>query len=265
MRYFPIYIFTLLLISCEKDIEIEYHQAEPVYVVEASVSNKGTEVRVSQTNAMNDNSSASNVSQAKVTVSNTDGQKWTIPFTGNGIYKSSLKGTPGTTYQIDVDVDNEHFSSTSTMQKMPMQNSCTLIRKKILNENFIFLDLRLQDIPNEENWYFMHIYRNNIGYRWAIMRDSKSPNKELQQLFTLYREGSNDSDVLNEGDLLHLVVRAIDKKSYDYLYSLQIMDNTGTNPIKNFSGGCMGYFSAFSEITADMFFHAADIEDEKKE
>ena len=56
-------------------------------------------------------------------------------------------------------------------------------------------------------------------------------------------------------------VRAIDQKSYDYLYSMQIMDNTGTNPIPNFTGGCLGYFSAYSHITYDCVYYDADVEE----
>ena len=36
----------ILLSSCKKDIEINYHQVDPIYVVEASVSNEGMEARI---------------------------------------------------------------------------------------------------------------------------------------------------------------------------------------------------------------------------
>ena len=124
-------------------------------------------------------------------------------------------------------------------------------------------ELLLQDIPNEENWYFIHIYRNKTGYRWAVKRDDQNPNGELQQLFSFAREDSDDDDLLYENDKIHIEIRSIDQKSYDYLYSMQIMDNTGTNPIPNFTGGCLGYFSAYSQITYDCVYHEADVEDEE--
>ena len=61
----------LLGTSCKKDIEIDYHQVEPLYVVEASVSNDGMEARISQTNNMDDNSTQSDISQAKVMITGT--------------------------------------------------------------------------------------------------------------------------------------------------------------------------------------------------
>ena len=122
---------------------------------------------------------------------------------------------------------------------------------------------KVQDILNQDNWYFTHLYRNGIGYRWAVKRDDQKPNGELQQLFSIARENDDDDkDMLHEGDRLHLELRAIDQRAYDYLYSMQIMGNTGTNPLPNFSGGCLGYFSAYSEVTMDFTYHEADVENE---
>ena len=257
-KYIPL-LFCLnliLLSSCKKDIEIDYHQVDPIYVVEASVSNEGMEARISQTNNMDDNSTTSNIDNAVVVVTGSDGSSKTLTYSKNGIYKSSAVGVPGVEYTIDIQFDGHHFTSSSIMQKMPKMNNFRFIRKKIVTENYQMGELLLQDIPNEENWYFMHIYRNHLGYRWAVKRDDTNPNGELQQLFTFAREGSDDKDLL-----LHIEIRAIDKKSYDYFYSMQIMDNTGTNPIPNFTGGCLGYFSAYSQITYDCEFHEADVED----
>ena len=256
-KYIPL-LFCLnliLLSSCKKDIEIDYHQVDPIYVVEASVSNEGMEARISQTNNMDDNSTTSNIDNAVVVVTGSDGSSKTLTYSKNGIYKSSAVGVPGVEYTIDIQFDGHHFTSSSIMQKMPKMNNFRFIRKKIVTENYQMGELLLQDIPNEENWYFMHIYRNHLGYRWAVKRDDTNPNGELQQLFTFAREGSDDKD------WLHIEIRAIDKKSYDYFYSMQIMDNTGTNPIPNFTGGCLGYFSAYSQITYDCEFHEADVED----
>ena len=41
-----------------------------------------------------------------------------------------------------------------------------------------------------------------------------------------------------------------------------MMDNTGTNPVSNITGGCLGYFTAYYQITHNLVFHAADVEEE---
>ena len=254
-------LISLLLSSCKKDIEINYHQVDPIYVVEASVSNNGMEARISQTNNMDNNSTISNIDHAKVVITGSDGSVNNLTYTKNGRYKATANGVPGVEYTIDVTFDDNHYTSSSIMQNMPRMNSFRFIRKKIVTENYQMGELMLQDIPNEDNWYFMHIYRNTSGYRWAVKRDDQNPNRELQQLFSFAREGSNDKDELIEGDRLHIEIRSIDQKTYDYLYSMQIMDNTGTNPIPNFTGGCLGYFSAYSHITYDCVYHDADVEE----
>jgi len=250
--------------SCEKEIDIDYHEADRQYVVEASVSNKGTTVRISQTQAMDNNSTDSDISDATVVVTDDDGTSVTVPYKGNGFYTSSLAGTPGTTYQIDIRIGQQHFTSSSTMQRMPTVSSFRFVRKEMLSRKYIFGDIRLQDIPNEQNWYFVHIYRNGLGYRWAAFKDDTNPNRELQQLFGFYREDSSDSDAPREGDKFRIVVRSIDKGAYDYLRSIEQMDESGTNPLHNFEGGCLGYFSAHSELTFERIYHTADIEDDEE-
>ena len=262
-----IYVLMLFcLMSCEKEIKLDFHEAESRFVVEGSMSGSGTEVRVSKTNAMDNNSTTSDVNNATVTITAENGTQTVIPFVRNGYYRSKLAGKAGVNYQLDVAVDGHHFSSTSTMQRTPKINELRMVWKKMLTERYLFADLRLQDIPNESNWYFMHIYRNGIGYRWAVMKDDKNPNKELQQLFTLFRDGVGDSDELRDGDELLIVVRAVDQRAYDYLYSMQQMSSTGTNPIDNFAGGCLGYFSAHSEINLVYeFYYQNVVEDDEDE
>ena len=253
----------ILLSSCKKDIEINYHQVDPIYVVEASVSNEGMEARISQTNDMDDNSTTSDINHASVVVTGSDGSRHILSNTENGIYRSHATGTPGVEYTIDIQFDGNHFTSSSIMQKTPKMNKFRFLRKKIVAETYLMGELLLQDIPNEENWYFIHIYRNKTGYRWSVLKDDTNPNKELQQLFGLFQEGSNDEDVLHEGEVLHIVVRAIDQRAYDYLYSMEQMDETGTNPINNFAGGCLGYFSAHSEFSFERVYHKDEVEDEE--
>ena len=259
-----ILLSAMFLLSCEKDIDLDYHQVDPLYVIEASISNEGTNVRISRTNNMDDNNGISDVTGTKVTLSDDKGNKWDIPYTRNGFHRMpSLKGVPGTTYNIDVEIEGKHYTSTSTMQKEPKMNSFRFVWMKVGSERICFGDLKIQDIPNEDSWYYIHIYRNGVGHRWAVMRDEQNPNKELQQLFSFFHDGkTKEKNQLNDGDELKILIRAIDQRSYDYLYSMQLMDNTGTNPVQNFSGGCLGYFTAYNQITVYRTFYKEDVEEE---
>lgn len=266
MKYSVLLFFCLnivLLSSCEKDIEIDYHQVPSLYVVEASVSNTNMEARISRTQNMDNNSSKSDINNAVVVITGDDGSNNQLKYLSNGRYYSSSRGVPGVTYTITVDIDGEHFTSTSTMQNKPTINSFRVIRKKIATEWFQIGELKFQDLPNEDNWYFMHIYRNDLGYRWAVLDDRNDPNQERQQLFTFFREGEGGSDVLRDGDDLRIELYTIDQRAYDYLFSMQMMENTGTNPIPNFSGGCLGFFSAHWLVAIPYTYRAANVEEEE--
>ena len=266
ITYAALSFLAVLLASCEKEIAMDYHQVEPLYVAEATVSQEGTSVRLTTTQDMTDNSrNKHNVTGATIVLSSGGEVLDTLRYEGNGKYISDVAGWEGVTYTIDIYVDGRHFSSSSTMQSEPVINSFRFVWKKVLGERILFADLKLQDLPTQNNYYFMHIYRNKIGYRWAVMRDENNPGGELQQLFSCTTErelNKDDDDALFDGDRIHLEVRSIDRPAYDYLYSMQVMDDSGTNPVQNFTGGCLGYFSAYYIVTLDTLFYRADVEEE---
>ena len=61
----------LFFLSCEKDINIDYRQIDPIYVVEAYVSDKEMGARITTTNDMDDNLTIG-VIDAKVSISGSD-------------------------------------------------------------------------------------------------------------------------------------------------------------------------------------------------
>ncbi len=258
--FLPLLLF--LLPSCEREIEFDYHSSPPLYVIEAKVSQTQATVLVTTTQDMTDNTRDHNVTSAQVTITSGDSLCQTLTHRSGGRYTANIAGKPGTTYQLTVDIDGQRYTASSTMQQRPQMNSFRFVWQEFMSERILFGDLRLQDIPGQTNYYFMHLYQNGIGYRWAVMTDKSNPGEELQQLFTCMREGSTDSDVLRDGDRIHLVIRTIDRAAYDYLFSMQTMENNGSNPVTNFSGGCLGYFSAYHEITHDVTFRYTEVEEE---
>lgn len=249
--------------SCEKEIDIDYKTVEPMYVVEAEVNNVSTRVAVSRTTQITGDNDDTSINNAIINITGSDNSTLTLTKGIRGLYTSSFKGTAGVRYSIDVEIDGRHFTSESTMQKQPVINSLRFVWKKMFSTRILFADLRIEDIQNETNFYFMHIYRNGVGYRWAVMKDTSNHNAELQQLFSCMDEDSDDADdKLNEGDNIRVEVRAIDKASYDYLFSLQHNTDITTNPIMNFTGGCLGYFSAYGKSQLTCKFTYEGIEEE---
>lgn len=269
MNYKQKYIIFLLLpllMSCEKEIIIDYHETDQLYVAEAKLTQNGTNVRLSTTQNITDNDSRSHIVENAIVVISCKYYdfKDTLRYTRNGNYTSRITGKPGITYDLDIYIGGHHFASSSTMQEAPDVRSFRFVWKKMLSERILFGDLRIQDDPDRNNYYFMHIYRNGISYRWAVMNDEKNKGGELQQLFLCDTErdmDKGDEDALQENDAIRVEVRAIDRVSYDYLYSMQVMNNAGTNPIANFTGGCLGYFSAYNFVNLRSTFHRSEVEE----
>ena len=265
LRLIPLLLMLILTASCEKEIPLDYRTVRPIYVAEVEMTADDITARLSTTRGVEEQRPDSGfVDHAVVTVRQ-EGTNWTdtLENRGRGRYALFYFAYPGKEYIVDIEIDGRHYQSSSTMHSMPQVNSFQLVWQDVLTEKMLFADLRLQDNPNENNYYFMHLYRNNVGYRWAIMDDRANPGAELQQLFSCttkrQMDEGTDSDVLHNGDQLRMEVRSIDRRAYDYLYSLQLMDNSGTNPIANFSGGLLGYFSAFQQVTLQMPFHQDSI------
>ena len=277
MKKSIIFLFFCLLTflsSCEKEIDIDYHQVAQLYVAEGLVTqsgntnrtNKPTYVRLTTTQDMTDNeTNAHNLTNATIVLSEDGYVLDTLRYRNNGYYVSDCQGYVGSKYTIDIYLDGHHFQSSSVMQAEPQFSSFRFVWKDVLTERMLFGDLKINDISGQNNYYFMHIYRNNVGYRWAVMDDSHNPGGELQQLFSCTTERNldkNDDDGLKDGDKIHLEIRSIDRRTYDYFYSMQVMQNSGTNPVENYTGGCLGYFSACNIFTYDTTFRRTDVETE---
>lgn len=248
--------------GCEKEIAISYHSADPQLVIEGGVSPDGATVRLTTTKDMTDSGSQQGVTDARVTVTVDDTISRQLPHASRGYYRSVLlRGEPGRRYRLDVEAGGRHYSSTSTMMSPPVISGFRFVWQRMAGSKVLLADLRLQDIAGESNCYFVHIFRNGTGYRWAVARDNYNPNGELQMVFTCMTDTGNDdeNDRINEGDRMEVQVRSIDRRAYDYLFSVQEMEHSGSNPIANFSGGCLGYFSAYCQTDTTVVYRAAEV------
>ena len=147
MKRFHIILSSCLLVlltACEKEIDLDYHQVDAYYVAEASLTQDGTEVRLSTTQDMTDNNrNAHTIAGATIVLSSEGEVLDTLLYAGNGKYKSGIKGIPGITYDLDIYVHDRHFASSSTMQQAPVVKEFRFVWKKMLSERMLFGDLRL--------------------------------------------------------------------------------------------------------------------------
>lgn len=253
-------LFSLTLCACEKEIKLDYHDAVPRYAIEAIITDTETSVFVSQTVGMDATTITSDISNATVTITDDLGNSYNIPYTEKGYYKSDLAGEPGVTYHIDVTLNGRHYTSSSTMQKKPDLMGIRFVWKEFLSERSVYGEIRIMDTPNQNNYYYIQVVRNGSPYRWVVFKDDTNPNKELTQLIAF--DERNGSAAVQEEDILSFRIRSIDESAYNYLYSMQRMSDTGTNPITNFTGGCLGYFSAYNQLRIAYVYRESLVEEE---
>lgn len=258
-----------LFTSCEKEIDLGYRSIEKLYVVEGHLTNEKTEVLITYTRDMEDSIKGHGIGGALVKVSGDDGSAEVLEYGEDGYYRSpsGLIGNPGTTYTMDVQVGDEEFTSHSTMYGQAKIESMTFQWQKFIDNRILFCVLEIQDIPDEENYYCYRMYRNGKIYRWNIFQDKGNEDQVIQKnVFCMDEETAKDNkredwdDILYEDDEITMEVQTIDRRTYDYLYSLGLSEHTSSNPIDNFTGGCLGYFAAYSSTSRHTVFQYDEIQ-----
>ena len=134
------FCFLAFLSSCEKEIDVDYHQVSQLYVAEGLVTQDGTTnktkkptyVRLTTTQDMTDNvSNNHNLTNATVVLSENGYVIDTLRYWRSGYYVSDCQGFEGSHYTLDIYIDGNHFQSTSVMQAEPQFSSFRFVELRV--------------------------------------------------------------------------------------------------------------------------------------
>ncbi|MCC8034347.1 MAG: DUF4249 domain-containing protein [Rikenellaceae bacterium] len=263
------FTFSILLFftSCEKEIEINYRSVEPLYVVEGRVTNETAEVLVTLTRDMDDGSLPAAQNDAEIILTSSDGSNHRLVYGPDGYYRAAgLTGTVGENYTLSVWVGGGNFYSESTMHDGAGIDDLYFQWLKVMGQKFVILTFSFRDIPDQENYYCYRVWRNGKNYRWNVLHDRGNDGREITLDIVCMTEKMADEnkkddwdDILYEGDQIEIELQSIDRRTYDYLFSLGLGGSANTNPIDNFTGGCLGYFAAYSTCRSATVFSWSDI------
>lgn len=266
---YPVLASLFLLTACEKEINFDYNSIEPQYVIEGRVTNEATEVIITQTRDVENGIKSTGHNTALVTITDSDGLTEALQYQPDGYYRSlsGLTGEPGKTYSLSVIIGENEFTSYSEMHGKAKMEKAYFYWLDVLNDKFLFFRFSFEDRKGEENYYCYRMYRNGEIYKWDVGRDRGSDGEIIEDNIVCMKEKmAQDNkeedwkDILYEGDNIELEIQTIDRRTYDYLSSLSMSEETSANPISNFTNGCLGYFSAYSTIRTQIVFRYADIE-----
>lgn len=229
--------------SCEKVIDVDLDETDQKIVVEGVILNGDTiqRVRVTRTTSFDDSNGAPTVDNAVITVTDNLGNIGTFASVGNGWYElTSYPGVEGRTYSIQVNVDGQTFLANSTMPNLVPMDSLYTEFFPFGMDTFITVVPSRYDPVGIANFYQFHLFKNGVKQKEIFLQNDQftDGNLAVEPLFI--------SDIkLN--DTLKVTMFCIDKPVWTYFNQLAVNASNSTtpaNPVSNFTGGCLGYFSA---------------------
>lgn len=245
------YIISLFLLafcisSCEKVIDLQLKDSEPVLVIEGNIDNQGpySEVLLSETFPFSSLEEKVPVSGAIVTIQEDNNSPMQLQEVESGRYiLDNSQGKPGSTYHLSVSVNGENYESTSTMPQPVELDSVGTISTNVFSETIKSTAVIYNDPIEVKNYYRFKVKINGIeSNTYWVFNDRFTDGKMVTQTLNDF---SNNK--IYAGDLITVEMQCIDLAAYSYWNSLG-NQNLGaavpSNPVSNISNGSLGYFSA---------------------
>lgn len=249
-------LFSIIILNaCTKVVSINVHNASPVYVIEGNVTDQPGpyQVKITQTVGFYANNQYPGVPGAAITITDNAGHTDRLKDNGDGTYSTtSLRGTSGQTYSLQVLIGKDTFTATSTMPSRVDLDSVVI--QSVLNGGKAVLVAVPQFMnpqgPATTYYYFDQTIDGYLDQTFYYWNDEYSMG--LENAFNLER-ASNDS-TLHVGDTVQIEMQCLDETMYNYWSGV---DQSGSgsaqgnpgNPTTNLTGGALGYFSAHTSQT----------------
>lgn len=261
-----------LLASCQKEITLPYRSIDPLLVIEASVNQDSAVVSLRRTvdmEALLDESPI--VTDARVYLSYNGEEEVSFSYCdADSLYHPDIQftGVPETDYTLTVESAGERYTSVSRMYKPA----------KIIDHGFRSMDFAgvktwlysatVQDTPGEDNYYVYYLYEDGERSMWNVLYDKGHDGEVLHfdipmQIDDEKLEQMDGYSFLPVGGVAKFEVRSVDKKTYDYVYSLAVTMMTYGNPVNFFDGfdadgkpkRGLGFFSSYSSSSVEDVFN----------
>lgn len=243
----------VFLSSCEKVIDLELKNADPLIVIEGTISNQSENhfVRISKTIPFEQSANFNGVKGAQVTLKSSAGLSIAFTEVTDGIYRSPrLRGTPGLTYTLDVLVEGKTYSAKSTMPSPVIPDSIGFKTLSFFGNSNIYPTVYYKDPTKIQNQY-RYILKINGKLQGDLVFEDRFNDGNAVSDVIIY-DGDDD---IKSGDIVDIEMQSIDRNVFKYFFALsQIGGNGGppvapANPVSNFSNGALGIFNACTKST----------------
>lgn len=255
----------VLVVSCEKIIDVDLNETNPKPVFESYIENDSTcYVKAAWTSSFYDNSSSPAIENAIMNIADQNGNSENLIHTGNGIYRgSNLLGVIGNSYTLSIELDGQNYEASSTMPPLTTIDSISIIPITGFfgggggqgpQEPQFWAFVNYTDSAEFVDYYairttYYDSISNDYVTDYRIADDDLSDGISTRSFTTFNR--------FESGDTLTVEFASIDAVTHLYFKTLEdaiagagFQAAAPANPTNNFSNQALGYFGAWSKDTA---------------
>lgn len=249
---FLIIISLFLVISCEREINLNLEDQSGNVVIEANVTDQAGSysVRITKSVSFTQSNTYPGIENAQVTLSDNLGQTENLQHIGNGIYQtSSFQGQSGRIYTLKVKAEGKEYISQSKMPETVEFQGLEQDSFMVAGEtNYTLLPIFVDPPVLGNRYLFSYLVNDNPKKYFSEFSDNVNNGLPNQRPLIL---PNDDKEVkVKVGDKITVEMQCIDDAVYTFYSALLQLSGGGgggvtpTNPPSNISNGALGYFSA---------------------
>ncbi len=259
------YLFSLVALlalsaSCEKVIDININDANPLPVIESYIENDSAcYALLTYTSNFFGSSNSPIISDAVITISDGQGNSEQLTYEGEGIYRgSTVRGIIGRTYTLDVTIAGATYIASSTMPPLvpidsfSVQNLSSFFGGGGSGPERYWAYVNYTDPAVEQNYYAVRTtYFDSTDTGGKFITDYRIADDDLSN--GISTRSFTTTNPFVSGDTLSTELASLDKATHFYFKTLEDALTGGfgsaapSNPVTNFSEGALGYFGAWSK------------------
>lgn len=258
LYHLPIIALLLLFVSsCEKELDFKYHDVDSPLVIEATLSQTGSTVRLTHTTPMNETMDSIPVTDATVALHDlTDGTSRMLSLRDDGTFGDNMPGITGHQYSVEVATADAAYTSVSTMRRPTEISDMEFSWIKMPYDEVAVLQVSFNADPDDpDDCYWIRLLRNGEPYMWSTINGLHNEEGTINAVFMTSRKNTEEEDeksILVDGDEITAIVSPVSLSFMDYLSSL----SADSNGIAMWKGGfCLGYFLAAPVAEKTIIFH----------
>jgi hypothetical protein len=245
-------VFALLavgsyLVSCQKVIKIKLNEKDQKIVIEGNFIAGETTSSVTVTKTLNFDQVGPypTIDNAVVTVTDNLGNAQVLTFTGSGTYQTTAYPImEGRTYTLTVTIAGSVYTASSTVPSMVEIDTLKVLQFAFGPDTMNAVVPVRTDPAGVRNFYQFNLYQNSERITGIYLQSDDFVDGIVSEEPVFGGE-------YESGDTAEVEMFCIDEPVYNYFFGLlQNQTATPANPTSNFSGGCLGYFSAKTKHTA---------------